>query len=310
LQNYSKIGGWYLGASYNLPQNFVLFGSAGKGSLFAPLSNYSEGTTPSGIPGGTSAPYPEIVHLYEGGIRYDTPKLLLSVDYYYQAISDAFAFFEDFETNSQFYANNGGYLFRGVEASGQYKITPSLSIFANGSYDKTEYTKSFFASDTLTQDQFGYAFTGTPVSNVPDWTGLVGVDYDNGPFSAEVSGQYTGREYTTYDLNDPPYGNQPGIPANPLDAATVTNTGVLNPANFLVNLLMSYKIPVHYSALQSVTASLQVQNLLDEKYYTYTFQSENPVEGIYDPNLPGGAPFNSAFFGEPRSFTVNLVAKF
>lgn len=310
LQNFTKIGGYYLGAAYTLPYNFVLFGSAGKGSLFAPLNNYSEGTTPSGLPGGTNAPNPEIVHLFEGGLRYDTSRLYLSADYYYQAISNGFAFFDNYATNTQYYANNGGYLFRGVEGSGQYRITPELSIFGNASYDKTEYTKSFFASDTLTQDQFGYAFTGTPLSNVPDWTGLLGLDYDQGPFSSEITGQYTGREYTTYDLNDPPYGLPGGPPANPLNAATVTNTNILNPANFLVNILLSYKIPVHYSALQSLTVSLNMQNLLDKKYYTYTYESENPVGGIYDPNLPGGAPYNSAFFGPPRSFTLDLVARF
>jgi iron complex outermembrane receptor protein len=307
LQNYTKIGGYYLGGSYNLPDNFVLFGSMGKGSLFSPLADYSVGTTPSGLPGGTSAPTPEIVHLYEGGIRYDTPRLLLSVDYYYQNISDGFAFFENFLLNQEFYANNGGQLYRGVEGNGEYRVTPNLSIFGNFSYNETEYTKSYFAFDTLAQDQFGYAFTGTPLSNVPTWNGLVGVDYENGPFSAYATGQYTGQEYTTYDLVAEPTS---GPNTNPLDGATVTNTKIQNPANFVVNLLLSYKIPIHYSYLQSLTASLNMQNLLDERYYNYIYSSENPVGGVYDPSLPGGQAYNSAFVGEPRSFQVDLVARF
>jgi iron complex outermembrane receptor protein len=352
LQNFTKIGGYYLGASYNLPDNFVLYGSLGKGSLFAPVTDYSEGTTASGLAGGTNTLSPEIVHLYEGGIRYDTPRLLLNVDYYYENVSDAFAYFTNFLTNSQFYANNGGELYRGVEGNGDFRVTPELSVFGNFSYNEAIYTKSFFAFDTLAQDQFGYAFTGTPLSNVPAWNGLVGVDYDWGPFSAYATGQYTGLEYTTYDLDQPPYGNtyytgqdangnpilsdphypngsptpvalpNPSqssptgypngatVPANPLDGATVTNQKKQNPANFVVNLLLSYKIPVPHSALQSLTVSLNMQNILDERYYTYTYSSENPVQGIYDPHLPGGEPYDSAFVGEPRSFTLDLVARF
>jgi len=345
FQNFTKIGGYYLGASYNLPENFILFGSLGKGSLFAPTNDYSGGLS-AGIPGGTDVPEPEIVHLYEGGIRYDTPRLLLSVDYYYQAIANGFSFFVNYASDAQFYGNAAGYLFRGIEGNGKFLVTPDLAVFGNFSYDKAEYTKSSFLFDTLAQDQFGYAFSGTPLSNVPDWTGLIGVDYNYGPFSFYATGQYTGREYTTTDLDDPPYGNTctssaaagpvecptgtqgktpvtingvtyNSIPSNPLDAATVTNTGILNPANFLLNLLITYHIPVHTHYLKSLTASLNMQNITDERYYTYTYNSEDPTTdpvngygGIYDPNLPGGAPFGSGFIGEPRSFTVDLVAKF
>jgi iron complex outermembrane receptor protein len=310
LQNFTKIGGYYLGASYNLPDNFVLFGSLGKGSLFAPVQDYSAVVGNNGIGVGTQAPSPEIVHLYEGGVRYDTPRLLLSVNYYYQTISDAVAFYENYAENTAYYANNGGYLFRGVEGNANFRVTPNLSIFGNFSYNEAIYTKSFFASDTLASDQFGYAFTGNPLSNVPAWNGLVGMDYEQGPFSFFTTGQYTGQEFTTDDLDAPPYGLPGGPPANPLDGATVTNTKIQNPANFVVNMLLTYKIPVHMAGLQSLTASLNVQNLLDERYYTYVYSSENPVGGIYDPNLPGGQPYNSAFVGEPRSVMVNVAAKF
>jgi iron complex outermembrane receptor protein len=300
--------------------------------LFAPTNNYSGGLA-SGIPGGTDVPTPEIVHLFEGGLRYDTPRLLLNLDYYYQAIADGFSFYEDFAQDTQFYGNTVGYLFRGVEGNGKFLITPNFSVFGNFAFDKAEYTKTGPASVTLTQDQFGEAFSGTPLSNVPDWTGLVGAEYDYGPLSLYATGQYTGREYTTYDINAAPYGNtctlnsnpstvvtcdptsydkttETLIPANVLDGATATNTNILNPANFLVNLLFTYKIPVHAPLLKSLTADLNIQNLFDTHYYSYTFSSENPVNGVYDPNLPGGQPYNEAFEGQPRSFTVDLIAKF
>jgi iron complex outermembrane receptor protein len=334
LQNFTKIGEWYIGAAYNLPDHFVLFGSAGKGSLFAPTADYASGAA-SGLTGGTSAPSPEIVHLFEGGLRYDTPRLYLSADYYYQAIADGFGYYENFDANPpQVYdSNSGGYLFRGVEASGKFLITPELSVFANGSYDKTEYTKSFPGFDTLAQDQFGNGITGTPLSNVPDWTGTIGADYDSGPFSFGISGLYTGREYTTEDVNQPNPANPPqfayGVPPYPgpgpapanyginpatgseyestsLNGATITNPTRLNPANFVVNLLLSYKVPLPNTYLQSLTLSLNVQNLLDEHYYTYVFQSENPMGGLY---LPQNS-FGSGYYGAPRSLTVDAVARF
>jgi iron complex outermembrane receptor protein len=303
LQNFTKIAEPYLGVSYNLPDHFVLFGSAGKGSLFSPISDYASGAA-SGLTGGTSAPTPEIVYLYEGGLRYDTNNLYLNFDYYYQEVHDAFAVFYNFVSNEQFFANNGGYLFRGIEASGRYQLTPQISLFANGSYNKTQYTKSYFALDTLQQDQFGYAFAGRPLSNVPDWDGNIGVDYDNGPFSARVAGKYTGREYTTYDIITPPV--IPGVPPAALVGATTTNTQIENPANFLVNVLLKYKLPVKYDKLKDVTLSLNVQNLLGATYYVYTYQAENPVNGVYGI----AAPFNAGFIGAPREFTVDLTARF
>lgn len=361
LANFTKIGGYYLGASYNLPKNFVLYGSAGKGSLFAPVDDYSEGTTSSGLSGGTNTLEPEIVHLYEGGLRYDTDRLLLNVDYYYEDVTDAFGFFQNFLTNQQFFSNTSGNLYRGVEGNGDFQVTPDFSLFGNFSYNTAIYVtgnilpdgrRGAFASDTLSQDQFGVAFTGTPLSNVPAWNGLLGFDYENGPFTAYFTGQYTGQEYTTYDLQAEPFGDTyyvgvdssgnleasdaqypngapspviipgstkygpgtkgtPAIPANPLNAATVTNERAQNPANVVCNILLTYKIPVPASSpLSSLTASLNLQNIFDERYYTYTYSSQNPVGGIYDPSLPGGAPYDSGFIGEPRSVVLDLVAKF
>jgi iron complex outermembrane receptor protein len=315
LENFTKIGEWYVGAAYNLPYHFVLFGSAGKGSLFAPTQDYASGAS-AGLPENTSAPSPEIVHLFEGGLRYDTARLYLSTDYYYQAIADGFGYYENFSSNPEqiYSSNSGGELYRGVEATGKFLITPELSIFGNGSYNETEYTKTFPGFDTLAEDQFGQAFTGTPLSNVPDWTGTIGADYDSGPYSF-------GREFTTEDINVPNTANPPGYQyggtdpttgkqydASPLNGATVTNQKILNPANFVVNLLLSYKVPLPKTYLQTLTVTLNVQNLFNKQYDVYTYQSENPSagSGLYLP----GTGFNSAYSAEPRSITVDAVARF
>jgi outer membrane receptor protein involved in Fe transport len=113
-----------------------------------------------------------------------------------------------------------------------------------------------------------------------------------------------------YATPQPGYGTTP-IPPNTLDGATITNTKVQNPANFVVNLLLTYQIPLPFnSPLKSLTADLNMQNILDERYYSYVYSGEEPVAGIYDPHLPGGQAFDSAFVGEPRSIMVDLTAKF
>jgi iron complex outermembrane receptor protein len=300
LQNFTKDGEPYLGLAYDLPYHITAYGSYGKGSLFSPVSDYSVGTGSTGLAGGTSAPTPEIVHLYEAGVRYDTPRLYLNVDYFYQKVNDAFSFYTDYLTNAQFYSNTGAYLVRGVEMSGDFRVTPTISVYANGSYNNTDYLNDYFAFTTIQQDQFGYAHHGTPFSNVPDWNSNMGIDYDSGPYSARLSGQYTGREYTTYDEVAYP------LATNPLNGATVTNTEILNPANYIVNLLLSYKIPVNRGTLKDVTLSLNLQNILDEHYYTYTYSSDTANQGIYSIN----PPFNSALIGPPRSITFDVTAKF
>jgi hypothetical protein len=49
-----------------------------------------------------------------------------------------------------------------------------------------------------------------------------------------------------------------------------------------------------------------MQNIFNEHYYTYEYSADNPLNGFYS-YLP---PFTAAFEGEPRSFTVDLVARF
>ncbi|HTQ70878.1 MAG TPA: TonB-dependent receptor [Acidocella sp.] len=295
LQNYSRSGDPYLGISYDLPEHVTAYGSFGKSEVFAPVSDYAQGSS-----GTTSAPGAETVHLYEGGVRYDTPKLYLNVDYYYQKVSDAFGFFDDFATNEQIYGNPGSVLYSGWEMSGQYQATPELQFFANGSYNRAQYLNSYSAFDTLQEDQFGVAFRGTPVSNVPNWLANFGFEEDHGPFSARVTGQYTGREYTTYDLS---------APGNPiLNGATATNTNLLNPANVVFNVLLTYKMKVNYHQLQELTFSINAQNIFNEHYYNYAYSQYMPQGGQYA--SPGEPAVKSALVGPPASVMFDVSAKF
>jgi iron complex outermembrane receptor protein len=297
-QNFTRVGEPYIGISYDAPFHLIPFASAGRGSLFSPAADYAGGI--SGLPGTTHAPTPEIVHLYEGGLKYDTPRLYLSADYYYQQVVDAFSFYENYDLGQFYYANQGGFILRGIEGNGEVRITPDLSLSGNISFNTTKYTQSDFAFVTLANDQFGYAYKGTPFSNTPYVLANVELDYDHGPFSGRIQGQYTGNENQTTDLITP------ADPTGQFSGATITDPYNKNDPNFIINLYGSYKIPIHSHALQSVTATLTIDNLLDTKYFTDKYYSEIAYNGVYS-ILP---QYESGLIGPPRSIQLDLTARF
>ncbi len=297
-QNFTKVGEPYIGISYDAPFHLVPYADAGKGSLFSPASDYAGGL--SGLPGTTHAPTPEIVHAFDVGLKYDTPTLYLSADYFYQNITDGFSFFENYDLGQFYYANGSGLLLRGVEAAAKYQVTPEIALSGNFSYNNTDYTQNQFSFVTLQQDQFGFAFKGTPLSNVPTYLANVAVDYDKGPFSAQLSGQYTGREFQTTDILTP------SDPTNPLSGATITDIHNTNDPDFIMNFFASYDIPIHSHRLQSLKATFTALNFIDTHYFTYKYNSEIALNGEYS-ILP---QYESGLIGPPRSLQLDLVAKF
>ena len=295
-QNFTKVGEPYISVLYDAPYHLIPYVQAGKGSLFSPTADYAGGLT--GLPGTTHAPTPEIVHAFEAGLRYDTPNLYLSADYYYQQVNDAFSFFENYDLGEFYYANQGGLLLRGVEVAGKVKITPEITLSGNASYNNSDYTQSDFAS--LQNDQFGYAFKGTPLSNTPTYLANIFLDYDKGPFSARLTGQYTGREYQTTDILTP------GDPNNQFSGATITDLYNTNAPDFIINFTGSYKIPIHSHRIDSLKVSFTALNIIDTHYYTYKYNSEIALNGQYS-ILP---QYESGLIGPPRSLQLDLTAKF
>jgi iron complex outermembrane receptor protein len=186
------------------------YGSFGESALFAPVTDFSPSL--SGPP-----PSASIVHLYEGGVKYNTSNISLTVDYFYQKIDRDFGFFS-YQSGPQagqtVYNDNGLRETKGVEGNITYQLTPSIQLFGNFSHLLAKYLQSSFSQDTVSQDQYGIAFKGTPESGVPDWISTFGVDYsrksfflDNDSFNFRFQGTYTGHQYTTYDLLPSEYSN-------------------------------------------------------------------------------------------------------
>jgi iron complex outermembrane receptor protein len=315
LANYGSTAEPYLGVSYDFPHNIVAYASYGKGARFAPTTDYSLGSAGST----TAAPGPEIVHAYEAGLRYDTARLYLNADIYYQKVNDAFSFYTNYNTGLSSYINVGEQQFRGVEASGKFRVTPEIELFGNGSYNQANYLNSYSASVTPFQGQFGYAFKGDPVTSVPKWLGNFGVEYDHGPFSARFAGQYTGQQYTTFDYSPTdaayiPGTAQPasGFPGIQYALTTSPNKTFLLPGFLTLNVLLKYNVPIHYGSMKKLTLSLNVRNLLGLNYYSHFYNVYQQISGPASGATPylATTPYASAFYGPPRTIFASVSAKF
>jgi iron complex outermembrane receptor protein len=288
-----------------------LYGSFGNSALFAPVTDFGPNT--AGPP-----PYASIVHMYEGGIKYSSSNLVLTTDYFYQKVDRDFGYFS-FQSGPQAglsqYSNYGQREFKGVEGSAIYQLTPQVQLFGNFSYLLAKYLTSGFALDTVAQDQYGIGFKGTPNTGIPDWSSTFGVDYsrkntfvDADNFDIRVTGQYTGHQNTTYDLQGNTYLN-PGInfpglePLNFTDPATgkpcvgvaCQNTPAYTRYNQIIGATTydphggispfvlfgfdaAYTLPTpQLPALKSVTFDLNVQNLFNQQYFQYFYKQVSPT---------------------------------
>jgi iron complex outermembrane recepter protein len=288
-----------------------VYGSFGTSALFAPVTDFGPNT--AGPPPGAS-----IVHLYEGGIKYDTSTLLLSADYFYQKIDRDFGFFQ-FQSGPQnglsVYSNFGQRETKGVEASATWQVTPEIQLFGNVSHLLAKYLTSGNAFDTVAEDQFGTAFKGTPETGIPDWLSTFGIDYakksivlDNDALNVRFTGQYTGKQATTYDLDGEAYLN-PGIqypgllpltyggcpgaaPAggntsgsgcaaytryNQLTGATTYDShGGISPFA-IFNIDINYKLPTpELPVVKYITFDLNGINIFNESYFQYFYKQISP----------------------------------
>jgi iron complex outermembrane receptor protein len=215
----------FFNISYDMDQitpmlrGVTAYGSYGESALFAPVTDFGPNT--AGAP-----PSASIVHMYEGGVKYNSPVLALSADYFYQKVDRDFGFYtaqSGPEAGFSIYNDNGQREFKGVEAAGIWQVMPDLQLFGNFSKTLAKYLASNFGYATVSEDQFGIDLKGAPVSGVPDWLSTFGADWtrksslvDGDVFGVRIGEQYTGHQATTYDISgnaDVP--NFPGLA--PLD---------------------------------------------------------------------------------------------
>ena len=283
-----------------------LYASYGTSALFAPTTDFGPSTV-GGVPSAS------IVHMYEGGIKYDTSTLLISADYFYQKVDRDFGYYVGSGAQGQgqnFFGNGGQREFKGFETAETWQVTPNWQVFFNGSYLLAKYLKTNPAFSTIGEDQYGLAIKDAPIAGVPSFLANFGVDYhsksllrDNDEFSARFSGQWTGSQYTTYDLSY--YPTVPPSPPEETQGDTVTNPNNKLPAFTVYNLLLSYTLPTPTLPLKNVKFDLNIQNLFNERYWQYYYSQIPPVNGNYYGNA-----YEDGLPGPPLSVTFDITARF
>ncbi|MDR7925788.1 TonB-dependent receptor [Acidithiobacillus thiooxidans] len=283
----------YIGVSYKIVKHLHVYGSYGRGVRFAPAADYVIGTQP----GSTSAPAAETVNAYQVGLRYETTRLYANIDGYWQNYNKLFGFVVNESTGYSQYSNVGRERGRGLEFSGEYKLTPNFNIYGNLSYNEQTYLNSFPAIDAPGESQSGFVYAGQPLPYAPDWLANLSLEYHRHNFQTTLSASYDGPSASIKDT---------GYSTNPeLDGAGVPDTS--SPVNgfFLMNLNARYKIPFNYEGIKNVTLGLNIDNILDRHYYVrtykiYKFYNYNPVNTEYSAGIPG----------MPRFFDVSVTASF
>jgi iron complex outermembrane receptor protein len=330
----------FLNVSYDfdkvLPmlKGLSVYASTGQSALFAPVTDFGPSTTQA--PPGAS-----IVHLYEGGIKYNTATLAISADYFYQKVDRDFGFIEyqyGALLGQNFYDSSGQREFKGVEGAITWQATPEIQLFGNASHQLAKYLVTNAADATVQEEQFGLAIKGTPISGIPDWTANFGVDYtpksvfrEGDSVDARFSGEYVGHQYSTVDLSG--YGNYGPIPGSTATypsydyylataGQTVTDT---NPKNgispyVLFNLDVSYTLPtLSLPFLKQIKFDLNAQNIFNHMYFQYFYHQVTPncssplTSGPYKgqaPSLYCGESFADGIPGEPASVIFTVSAKF
>ena len=308
----------YFGASYDITKHINIYGDYARYDLFAPVNTYSPIVNANDQQIGVSVPSPESLHDYEGGIRYDSSRLLVNLDYYYEKAEQLIGFYENFSNGEISHGNPGAEEFKGVELNATWKISPDWSVFATGSYNLSKYLMTnqpllpgcecYLATVTPQDGQFGLAYGDTPLSTTPNWLANFGFEYQhthvfipNDHFDLRVYGHYVGEQYITEDnLAFPQQTNEE------IGGATRTDTSYRQPAYTTFNLLATYDLPVHKAYVKDVTFALNVQNLFDLKYYQYEYLQI----GTFGYGAYGGNEFKTAVPGIPADITFDVAAKF
>lgn len=313
------------------------YASYGTSALFAPVTDFSPNIV-------GSPPSAAIVHLYEGGAKYNTSRWAVLADYYYQKIDRDFGFFP-FQTGPDagldIYTNGGERTFRGEELSVQYQVIPQVLLFGNMSHVLATNLATSLANVSVQEDMFGVVQKDTPITGVPAWVSTFGVQYrgksllkEGDNFDARFTGQYTGHQNTSYELSGyqnvgtlpivGPYGSYNYYEAT-AGSATYDPNGGISP--FIVfNLHLNYTLPMRQLLLiKYLKFDLNFQNLFNEKYFAYYFKQVSPAACPAFTNGQFGSSktnpvsqssysctpqFADATPGEPFAVTFSVTARF
>ena len=167
-------------ASYRVAENTNILAQVSKGSL-VPSQAFFYTTNPAA---GNQAE-PETALAYQLGVVHQAAAYGFGLDAYDIKFDNYVS--TVVQNGDTLYINSGSVLYRGVEAEGHVVLGAGVTAVANASLLRATFQQSGMTSSTQ--------HSGDTIPFTPDYTGLAGLMYAQGPWSASLLAKFVGTEY-------------------------------------------------------------------------------------------------------------------
>jgi len=209
---------------------------------------------------------PEKSKTYEGGARFHSGPFQASAVGYFIDFNNRLASFRNgsgIAGNPAILNNVGSVHAWGAELSGYYRLNPAFSLFANYSYNHSEYQ-----DDVIRADGSTYAHTrGKTVIDAPKHMLKGELVYDDGNIFGRIGGDYMSKRFFSYE-NDQ-----------------------VAPGRFVADASVGYRF-TGSGWMKNVSIEASVTNLTNKKYISTVNTNNVEVSGsdFDNPNFMVGAP--------------------
>ena len=167
-------------ATYRVAENTNILAQVSKGSLVPSQAFFSTANPAAG-----NQAEPETAVAYQIGVVHQTAAYGIGVDAYDINFDN---YVETVVQNADtFYLNSGSVRYRGVEAEGHVVLGAGLTAVANASLLRATFQQSDMTSSLQ--------HAGDTIPFTPDYTGLAGLVYAEGPWAASLLAKFIGTEY-------------------------------------------------------------------------------------------------------------------
>jgi len=253
-----------VGLTYKLSDSSQIFTSYSENFSQLPDSVFTQDTF-------NAALQPETSRNIDAGFRFDNGSTSFSASYYnidYRNKLETLTV----ATGNRFFgnltklSNVGGVKTQGVEASVGQILGGNFNVYSTVTVNSSKYKANIQ----------GLNIKGNQVIGQPKLMGTVELSYSDGPYNASIVGKYVGKRYASRDNTE----SVSGYTTADLHVGYTSNTKV--------------------GPLENITASFNVNNLLDKSYLSTILGSN---QGL---NNGGGASY---YVGTPRNISLMVSAK-
>lgn len=288
------------GFQFKFNNGFQIYGSYSKGLQVPGTDNLYQAMY---YPAGAQDPKPEVTDNFDAGVRYTSSKIQAQVGPWYSLFTNRLASSYDPLQDITTYRNLGKVKKYGVDGSISYQPIRELSLYAFGSYLKSEIEDNVLGGSCTAALSGAYGCTAANIGSdyylstkgkreagAPTYTFGGRAQVDVAPFELGVQAKRTGPRYVN-DQNLPIYST------NVITAATVYY-GAKTPAYTVVDL--DARVSLGWAGLNDKTYfQLNVTNLFNEYYVGNLGNSNSSYTSV---------PFT--YLGSPRTISGSLNVEF